>query len=218
MSNDDLTPNDDSTPSGFDTDGSDDQFENFDNAEFDSAEFDSAEFDPAGFDNVGSDSGMEGESESADSTEIPLADESESRASEEIPLADEELPTDLVGAAMEEEEENEIEEAVVAEPANEWLMATFFTGAALYMALIMAFLLDTPAYMDSPIFTNPTKNVDWTLATILIPISFICFMSSSLALLSKPRGKQWLLLVPTLGPLLPILLGALAVISLISLA
>lgn len=223
MSNDDPNINDEPQDSEFDTDPSaDEQGEStdpdnaefdsgtlkdadFDSAEFDSAEFDSAEFDPEKMD----DSGTVGESESRDSEEIPIKGESESRESEEIPLVTDD-GTSAEPGEDEEDEESEDSEEEVPEPANEWLLATFFSGCGLYLVLALVF-----SY-NKAILLHPTENGDWALATIISPIAFISFMSACLALLSKPRGKQWLLLLPTLGPIVPIALGALSVMWLFS--
>jgi hypothetical protein len=162
----------------------------FDSADFDSAEFDSAEFDSAEFD------GLNQESESRESEEIPLDTTPDNSAQEDV------------GDEDEDEDEDVQPETSAAE--NEWLLASFFSAVGIYTAVALAFILDRDVIM------HPTKNIDWAFATILAPITIICFMSASLGMLSKPRGKQWLLLVPTLGPVLPIAVAALLVMALMN--
>ena len=180
-------------------------------SDFDSAEFDSAEFDSAEFDNAKLD-GLNQESESRESEELQVAGQSESRESEEIPLDTTPDGSDQEDEGDEEEEEDEDEDSQQETSAaeNEWLLASFFSGVGLYAAVGLAFLLDRDVIM------HPTKNIDWAFATILAPITIICFMSASLGMLSKPRGKQWLLLVPTLGPLLPIAVAALLIMAMMN--
>jgi len=179
----------------------------FDSAEFDSAEFDSAEFDSAEFDSAKVD-GLNQESESRESEELQTAGQSESRDSEEIPLGT--TPDSSSQEDDEDEEDDEDSQPATSAAENEWLLASFFSGVGLYAAVGLAFLLDRDVIM------HPTKNIDWAFATILAPITIICFMSASLGMLSKPRGKQWLLLVPTLGPLLPIAVAALLIMAMMN--
>jgi hypothetical protein len=106
-----------------------------------------------------------------------------------------------------------VEGVVEALPVqNEWVLASFFSACGIYMALAMIYLLD-------PAVLGPSKNFigyinfDWAIATILVGPCLICFISSSLGLLSKPKGKEWLLLLPSLGPVIPVVLGALSVMA-----
>ena len=106
-----------------------------------------------------------------------------------------------------------VEGVVEALPVqNEWVLASFFSACGIYLALAMIYLLD-------PAVLGPSKNFigyinfDWAIATILVGPCLICFISSSLGLLSKPKGKEWLLLLPSLGPVIPVVLGALSVIA-----
>ena len=176
-------------------------------ADADSAEFDSAEFDSAEFD------GLSPESESRESEELRVPGESESRESTEIPLDTSATPT-VEDVAEEDEkdddDDDDIAQQQTAAAENEWLLTSFFSSLGIYAAVGITFFLDPDVIM------KPTKNIDWAFATILIPISFICFMSASLGLLSKPRGKQWLLLIPTLGPILPIAVAALSIMALMN--
>ena len=172
-------------------------------AAFDSAELDSAEFDNMEFSALGG-----GESESRESEEIQVEGDSASRESTEIPLStDTETETDTT--PQESYEEDEVAAPV---PANEWVLISFFSSLGIYLAVAMTFI------MDPDVIMQPIKNIDWAFATILIPISLITFMASSLALLSKPRGKEWLLLLPTFGPILPIAVAALSIMALFNLA
>ncbi len=174
-------------------------------ADADSAEFDSAEFDSAEFD------GLSPESESRESEELRVPGESESRESTEIPLDASATPTDEDVAEEDEDgDDDDIAQQQTAAAENEWLLTSFFSSLGIYAAVGLTFFLDPDVIM------KPTKNIDWAFATILIPISFICFMSASLGLLSKPRGKQWLLLAPTLGPILPIAVAALSIMALMN--
>jgi hypothetical protein len=171
----------------------------FDSAEFDSAEFDSAEFD-----------GLNQESESRESEELQVAGQSESRESEEIPLDTTPDNSAQEDAGDEDEDEDGDVQQETSAAENEWLLASFFSAVGIYTAVALAFLLDRDVIM------HPTTNIDWAFATILAPITIICFMSASLGMLSKPRGKQWLLLVPTLGPVLPIAVAALLIMALMN--
>jgi hypothetical protein len=206
MSNDDALDNNDPTVDPL-ADELFDASADADNAEFDSAEFDSAEFDSAEFD------GLSPESESRESEELRVPGESESRESTEIPLDTSAAST--VEDVVEEDDDDDDDDDDIAQQQtaaaeNEWLLTSFFSSLGIYAAVGITFFLDPDVIM------KPTKNIDWAFATILIPISFICFMSASLGLLSKPRGKQWLLLVPTLGPILPIAVAALSIMALMN--
>ena len=201
MSNDDALDNNDPTVDPL-ADELFDASADADNAEFDSAEFDSAEFD-----------GLSPESESRESEELRVPGESESRESTEIPLDTSAAST--VEDVVEEDDDDDDDDDDIAQQQtaaaeNEWLLTSFFSSLGIYAAVGITFFLDPDVIM------KPTKNIDWAFATILIPISFICFMSASLGLLSKPRGKQWLLLVPTLGPILPIAVAALSIMALMN--
>ena len=106
-----------------------------------------------------------------------------------------------------------VEGVVEALPVqNEWVLASFFSACGIYLALAMIYFLD-------PAVLGPSKNFigyinfDWAIATILVGPCLICFISSSLGLLSKPKGKEWLLLLPSLGPVIPVVLGAVSVIA-----
>ena len=98
---------------------------------------------------------------------------------------------------------------------NEWLLASFFSACGIYLALALIYFLD-------PAVLGPSKNFigyinfDWAIATILVAPCLICFISSSLGMLSKPKGKEWLLLLPSLGPVIPVLLGAISIIALLN--
>ena len=197
MPNDDALDNNDANVDPL----ADDLFDA--SADADSAEFDSAEFDSAEFD------GLSPESESRESEELRVPGESESRESTEIPLDASATPTDE-DVAEEDGDDDDIAQQQTAAAENEWLLTSFFSSLGIYAAVGITFFLDPDVIM------KPTKNIDWAFATILIPISFICFMSASLGLLSKPRGKQWLLLVPTLGPILPIAVAALSIMALMN--
>jgi len=206
MPNDDALDNNDPNVDPL----SDDLFDlssDAENAEFDSAEFDSAEFDSAEFD------GLSPESESRESEELRVPGESESRESTEIPL-DTSATATVEDVAEEEDDDDDDDDDIAqrqsAAAENEWLLTSFFSSLGIYAAVGLTFFLDPDVIM------KPTKNIDWAFATILIPISFICFMSASLGLLSKPRGKQWLLLAPTLGPILPIAVAALSIMALMN--
>ena len=196
MPNDDALDNNDANVDPL----ADDLFDGLDDA---SADFDSAELD-----------GLSPESESRESEELRVPSESESRESTEIPLdTSAATPTveDVVEDDDDEDDDNDdIAQQQTAAAENEWLLTSFFSSLGIYAAVGITFFLDPDVIMQ------PTKNIDWAFATILIPISFICFMSASLGLLSKPRGKQWLLLVPTLGPLLPIAIAALSIMALMN--
>ena len=201
MSNDDALDNNDPNVDPL----ADDLFDAIDDAsaEFDSAEFDSAEFDLS----------PESDDLSRESEELRVPGESESRESTEIPLDTSAVPT--VAEMVEDDDDDDDDDDDLAQQQtaaaeNEWLLTSFFSSLGIYAAVGITFFLDPEVIM------NPTKNIDWAFATILIPISFICFMSASLGLLSKPRGKQWLLLVPTLGPLLPIAVAALSIMALMN--
>ena len=202
MPNDDALDNNDPNVDPL----SDDLFDlssDAENAEFDSAEFDSAEFD-----------GLSPESESRESEELRVPGESESRESTEIPVVYSPGPPTVEDVAEDEEEEDDDDDDIAQQQSaaaeNEWLLTSFFSSLGIYAAVGLTFFLDPDVIM------KPTKNIDWAFATILIPISFICFMSASLGLLSKPRGKQWLLLAPTLGPILPIAVAALSIMALMN--
>jgi len=98
---------------------------------------------------------------------------------------------------------------------NEWLLASFFSACGIYLALALIYFLD-------PAVLGPSKNFigyinfDWAISTILVAPCLICFISSSLGMLSKPKGKEWLWLLPSLGPLIPVLLGAISIIALLN--
>ena len=205
MSNDDALDNNDPNADPL----ADDLFDAIDDAsaEFDSAEFDSAEFDSAELGDLSP------ESESRESEELRMPNESESQESTEIPLDTSSASStagDVTDEEDDDEEDTDLTDRQTAAAENEWLLTSFFSSLGIYVAIGITFFLDPDVIMQ------PTQNIDWAFATILIPISFICFMSASLGLLSKPRGKQWLLLIPTLGPILPIAVAALSIMALMN--
>jgi len=110
-----------------------------------------------------------------------------------------------------------IEGEIEAAPTrNEWALAAFFSAAGIYLALALTFFLDRDVFAKSSNFIG-YFNFDWAIATILVGPCVICFISSALGMLSKPKGKEWLLLLPSLGPLVPVIIGAIAIMSLLAL-
>ena len=99
---------------------------------------------------------------------------------------------------------------------NEWVLASFYSAVGIYLALALTYFLD-PAVLGQANNFIGYFNFDWAIATILVGPCVICFISSALGLLSKPKGKEWLLLLPSLGPVIPVILGAIAIMSLLAL-
>jgi hypothetical protein len=110
-----------------------------------------------------------------------------------------------------------VEGMIEAAPSqNEWVLASFYSAVGIYLALALTYFLDPAVLGPSDNFIK-RFNFDWAFSTILVGPCVICFISSALGLLSKPKGKEWFLLLPSFGPVIPVILGAIAIMSLLAL-
>lgn len=132
--------------------------------------------------------GEEGEAEVVDEEAVEVEAEDDAG----VPVIAEGTEAEAEVEEVEEEEEEEGPREPGLTTAGQYLAASTIAFMVVLLVLGMFFL----ALGRFPLEAG--------VALIVVPISLVCFACSIVGLLAKPEKREKLLLIPTLGPLLPL--------------
>jgi|GEM_PF-5041627 hypothetical protein len=80
-------------------------------------------------------------------------------------------------------------------PAGQYLCASCITFLGIYLVMTLSY------------FGRNTLPFDFGGCLIMAPIALVSLFCSTIGLLAKPKGKEWIFLIPSLGPILPLVIA-----------
>lgn len=141
-----------------------------------------------------------------------LADDAEiAEPIEDVAIADDEavIADDMVDVAEEDDlSDDDIEEEVSSEPG--------LSTAGQYLASSSIAFMVVLAIIGIAFLVLGRFPLEVGCAMIVVPISLVCLACSIVGLLAKPEKREKLLLIPTIGPLLPLATVIVFIIAVLS--